>query len=93
MITKKNLIVHELIGLNVKVSSSRSRPYVGIEGTVLDETLNTLVIECAGGQAKRIPKKGCIFEFTLPSGEKASVKGDLLLNLPENRLKRGIHKI
>lgn len=93
MITKKNLVVHEIIGLKVKVVSSISRPYVGIEGIVLDESLNTFVIEAKDGRAKRVPKGNCMFEFTLPSGEKAIVNGKELLNLPENRLKRGMHKV
>ncbi len=93
MITKKNLIVHELIGLKIKVASSDSKPYVGIEGVVLDESLNTFVIECKDGKTKRVPKGNCVFEFILPTGEKVKVKGEELVNLPENRLKRGIHKI
>ncbi|MCX8200219.1 MAG: ribonuclease P protein component 1 [Candidatus Micrarchaeota archaeon] len=93
MITKKNIIVHELIGLNVAVSESKSKPYVGVKGVVIDETLNTLIIESSDGKMRRIPKKGCVFEFVLPSGEAVRVKGADLLNYPENRIKRNMHKI
>jgi len=94
MITPKNLIVHEIIGLKVKVVSSASKSYIGISGVVLDETLNTFVIETPERKLKRVPKKNCVFEFTLPdTNQQVRVKGEKLLNLPENRLKRGIHKI
>ncbi len=93
MITKDNLIVHELIGLNVKVVSSISKPYEGISGRVVWETLNILEIEVGDGSRKKIPKKNTKFEFELDDGEKAIVNGSELLNKPENRLKRSIRKI
>ena len=92
MITRKNIIVHELIGLSVRVKNALSQTYVDIQGKVVDETLNTIVIRTTNGD-KRIPKKGTVFEFVLPTGEKVDVKGNDILNKPENRIKRSIHKL
>lgn len=75
MITAQNIRLHELIGLRAKVARSLSLPYEGAEGVVVDETKNTLVLCGKGGLERRIPKKGCIFEFALPGGEKCALDG------------------
>ncbi|MEM0438192.1 MAG: ribonuclease P protein component 1 [Candidatus Micrarchaeia archaeon] len=92
MITPENILVHELIGLKVRVVESLSRPHEGIEGVVVGETLNTLLVQSLKGK-KRVPKKNTKFEFELPDGRRVVVNGEDILNRPENRLKRGIHKI
>lgn len=92
MITPENILVHELIGLKVRVVESLSRPHEGIEGVVVGETLNTLLVQSSKGK-KRVPKKNTKFEFELPGGRRVLVNGEDILNRPENRLKRGIHKI
>jgi len=92
LITKDNILIHELIGLKVRVISGSSRPHGGIEGEIVFETLNTLVIRTVRGD-KIVPKQGAIFEFGLPNGDKVRVNGSKLLNRPENRIKRGIRKI
>ncbi|HIE32404.1 MAG TPA: ribonuclease P protein component 1 [Methanosarcinales archaeon] len=43
-ITPENLIYHTLIGLEAVVSGSTNPDMVGIAGVVIDETMNTLVI-------------------------------------------------
>ena len=92
MITQENILVHELIGLKVKVLESFSKPHIGIEGLVIHETLNTLVVQTSTSK-KRVPKRNSKFEFTLPDGKKIIVYGDEILNRPENRLKYGIRKL
>lgn len=87
MITAENLPVHELIGLKVRVAKSLSLPFAGIKGTVVDETKNTLVIG-AGGKEKTVPKKGCVFQFTLPGGEKALLDGGRIAYRPYDRPKK-----
>ena len=88
MITQQNIRIHELIGLRAKVLQSLSLPYEGITGVVVDETKNTLVLSCKGGAEKRIPKKGCAFEFQLPGGEKATLDGDTIAFRPYDRPKK-----
>ncbi|MGC9058129.1 MAG: ribonuclease P protein component 1 [Candidatus Micrarchaeia archaeon] len=92
MIKRTNIIAHELIGLKTKVVFSLARPYMGIEGIVVDETKNTFLIR-SGNKERRVAKKNTIFEFILPNNESVRVNGNLLINLPENRLKRSIHKL
>ncbi|HIH29829.1 TPA: ribonuclease P protein subunit [Candidatus Micrarchaeota archaeon] len=88
MITPQNLRIHELIGLEVRVARSLSVPYEGIEGRVVDETKNTLVILGKDGAERRIPKKGCVFEFVLPGGEKTELDGESIAFRPFDRLKK-----
>ena len=87
MITAENLGLHELIGLNAKVAESSSLPHKGIRGLVVDETKNTLVI-LAGTEEKIVPKKGCVFLFTLPSKEKVRLEGDKIAFRPYDRPKK-----
>jgi len=76
MITAQNIRLHELIGLRVKVAQSLCMPYEGMAGRVADETKNTLVLCLKDGSERRIPKKGCVFDFTLPDGSRAALEGD-----------------
>jgi len=87
MITKENILIHELIGLKVKVINSLSIPYIGLSGTVVDETKNTFVISTKKGE-KRIPKKGCVFLFSLPDKSKVKVVGEHIAFRPYDRPKK-----
>ena len=88
LITPQNLRIHELIGLRAKVAQALSLPYEGISGTVVDETKNTLVISGKNGGEKRVPKRGCVFEFTLPDGKKAELDGNRIAFRPYDRPKK-----
>jgi len=88
MITAQNLLLHELIGLHVKVAESRSLPHKGLCGLVVDETKNTLVLCKKSGEEKAVPKKGCTFLFTLPSKEKVRLEGDKIAFRPYDRPKK-----
>ena len=85
------VIAHELIGLDVKIVESTNRYMEGIEGKVVDETQNTLVIEGEKG-LKRVPKKGNVFIFKF-AGHNVRVRGDLIAFRPEERIKRGLQII
>ena len=69
MITSKNLVHHEFIGLNVHVRSKKNTS-LNLKGTIIDETKNTIKIEGMDNSEKIIPKKGTIFVFEIPNGEK-----------------------
>jgi len=77
-----SLAFGELIVKRVRVERSSCKGAQGIEGIVLDETLNTFVLGTPRGR-KRIPKKGAVFLF---EGERVS--GSLLLHRPEDRTKK-----
>ena len=80
MITSKNVLNHELIGLNVRVKNS------SIYGLVMDETKNTLIIR-HDKIDKVVPKKNHEFEFELSDGVFA-VRGSLIMQRPYERLKK-----
>ncbi|MFC7167713.1 ribonuclease P protein component 1 [Halospeciosus flavus] len=80
-LTPETLPRHELAGLHVRVVESTDPSKVGIEGTVVEETMRTLLVateatdEAAvrasgatreqGDGVKRVPKGGTTFEFLL----------------------------
>lgn len=91
MITPRNIIRHELIGLECSVLKSMNRKQEWIMGTVVDETRNTLVI-MKNEKPLKVAKDGAEFVFTLPDGKKAKVSGTLLVARPENRIKMKLRK-
>ncbi|MBN1923931.1 MAG: ribonuclease P protein subunit [Nanoarchaeota archaeon] len=78
MITKKNLVNHELIGLNVETGK--------MKGLIVDETKNTFII-LKDDKEKIIPKQGSVFLFRIKD-EKVLLKGDDVLQRPYERLKK-----
>lgn len=86
--TPENLVMHELIGLAVRVSSSSDPGKKGIAGKVIDETRNTLLAETKNGERKVLPKKECVFRFTLPDGAVVEVDGKAIVSRPEDRTKK-----
>jgi len=76
------LIFHELIGLKCRVISSENKYNIGIEGTIIKETKNFIIID-----GKMIKKKNSIFLITLPSNKKVLVQGNILLLKPVDRTK------
>ena len=87
MITPKNLIRHEFIGLEVRIAESTNSSQKGLTGKVVDESRNMLSIKTNSG-VKNIPKESSTFSFHLPSGEWVRVDGKLLTSRPEDRVKK-----
>jgi RNase P/RNase MRP subunit p29 len=86
--SNKNIVLHELIGLKVKVRKSKDPNREGTTGTVLSETKNTLLVETNGGR-KAVPKSGSEFLFSV--GNKSFiVEGREILFRPHERIKKGI---
>jgi len=91
MISAKNLIRHELIGLAVEVVESSNKFQIGIKGEVVDETKNLLIIETKK-ELKKIQKKGSSFIFKIPNGKKVKVDGRVIVARPEDRIKLKVKK-
>ncbi|MFH0949499.1 MAG: ribonuclease P protein subunit [Candidatus Aenigmatarchaeota archaeon] len=86
MRTVRNILRHELIGLECKVINSKNKFQIGISGKIIDETLKTILID-ASGTRKRIPKKDSVFRVHV--GEKnVDVSGDHIITRPEDRIKK-----
>ena len=92
MITSKNLVHHEFIGLMVQATNVKDSS-LKLVGTIIDETKNTIKIEDNTKTEKIIPKKGSIFVFELPNGEKIEINGEILSIRPEDRIKKRFKKI
>ena len=87
MITSKNLVHHEFIGLKVHVTGKKNKS-LNLKGTIIDETKNTIKIEAMDNTEKVVPKKGSLFVFEIPNGEK-----NILSIRPEDRIKKRFKKI
>jgi ribonuclease P protein subunit POP4 len=85
MITRRNILRHELIGLPVTVVRASNPRHREMSGTVIDETRNTLRIRTATG-IKVIPKHPNTFRFVLPDGTIVDVNGSALVMQPERRI-------
>ena len=86
-ITSQSLLKHELIGLPVRVVNSTHSGYVGIRGTVVNETQNMLLI-LHNGKQKRVPKKTSVFQFFLPDGSLVEINGVEIAKRPEDRIEK-----
>ena len=85
----KSLVHHELIGLNMRVISTRDNTFKGVEGLIIDETRNTFQIYPSSRSRKKIiiPKNITTFSFQIPKGEEVIVNGQILVGKPQDRLK------
>ena len=73
------LLKGELIGMNAKVIGKN------IQGKIIDETKNMLVVKTEEG-IKKVIKKNSKMEFTIKN-EKIVVEGNKLVARPEERIK------
>ena len=89
--TVKNILQHELIGMDVKILDCPVVEKANTRGTIIDETRNMLTIETKSG-VKNLPKESCTFSFKLRSGERVRVEGRLLVSRPEDRIKKKLRK-
>lgn len=80
-INDKNILNHEIIGLDVCVKKSNDQKKIGVKGKIIDETKNTIVLE----NGKILPKKECIFEFDI--NKKIEIAGEKIMKRPEDRIK------
>jgi len=78
----KNFLKQEFIGLSVKIIECTDKSLEGIEGIIIDETKNMLVIE-TGGKIKKVAKDIAKFEINgkIVDGKKIKYK-------PEDRIRK-----
>ena len=92
MITLKNVFYHELIGLYCEVVKSSNKFLIGISGNIIDESKKTISIETEKKIIKIIPKEFSVFHLLLPNGEWIEIEGKILVNRPEERIKKKYKK-
>jgi ribonuclease P protein subunit POP4 len=85
MISPRNILRHELIGLDVSVVEASNPLHWGISGLIIDETRNTLLIRTPCG-VRRIQKQYSRFRIILPDGTRVIIDGSALVSAPERRI-------
>ncbi len=86
-ITEKNIVRHELIGLQAEIVKSTDAKKQGQKGRIIDETKKMLLLRTEAGE-KSTEKAINTFRITLPDNKKVDVDGKLLLGRPEERIKK-----
>ena len=81
------VLKHEIIGLNIKVIDSKNKSNIGTEGTIIDETKNTLIIETTDEKRKTLFKQNIIIETKI-NNKKIKIKGAGLLGRSQDRIKQ-----
>jgi ribonuclease P protein subunit POP4 len=87
-----DVLRHEFIGTEAKISKSKHPGYVGISGKIIDETRNTFTI-LHEGKPKKIVKDSSIFNFKFSDGSIVEIDGKLLVGRPEDRLKKRVRRL
>ena len=82
----KDIIKHELIGLNIKITESKNKANIGLTGKIIDETKHTITIKTKT-RKKMVFKNNIKLELKL-NNKKISVNGKLLTGRPEDRVKK-----
>ena len=84
MITPENIVSHEIIGLEAKISESSNPQVIGLNGTIIDETKSMFTINTKQG-FKKIPKDHSKWKFILGKKE-VEIDGRLLVKRPYERV-------
>ncbi|MCV0372519.1 MAG: ribonuclease P protein subunit [Nitrosarchaeum sp.] len=84
MITRDNITMHELIGMNTEISSSSNPQVIGLNGKIVDETKSMITLSTAKGM-KSIPKSNNEWKFTV-EGKEIIVNGSRIAKRSSDRL-------
>lgn len=84
MITFENISSHEMIGLRTEITNSSNNQFVGLTGTIVDETKSMFTVNTENGQ-KMIPKTQNTWKFFSDENEFA-FSGHLLEKRSYDRL-------
>lgn len=75
----------EFVGHGVTVTGARNPLYLGLKGSVIDETKNMIVIRTEAGD-RMVPKRGNRFNIEF-APESAEVEGNIILYTVEDRIR------
>nr|WP_317896494.1 ribonuclease P protein subunit [Pyrofollis japonicus] len=77
-----------LAGLPIIVISHPDPTLRGLQGRIVRETRNILVVETPSGELKKVLKLNALFLLQLPSGEWVLVRGEKIRGTQPDRLRR-----
>jgi len=89
MRSERNILRHELIGLQCDITDAKNKSLIGLRGKIIDETMKTVVIKAE--TRKRVQKKGTKFRIQL-GDRKIVINGDFIAARPEDRIKKKFKK-
>lgn len=84
MINSENIIQHEFIGLETKITDSSNPQLIGLNGTIANETKSMFTIKTKKG-LKKIPKNHSIWAFSTDENE-AKLDGLKIQKRPHERI-------
>lgn len=84
--TVHNMLKHEFVGLQIKITNSKNKMLIGLQGKIVNETRNTLTLK-VGESLKKVLKTQVMFEVNLGK-DVFEVDGKKIVGRPEDRLKR-----
>jgi ribonuclease P protein subunit POP4 len=87
MITPKNILSHELIGLSATIITSCQSTILGLSGTIIFETKNMLTLRTTAGP-KNISKLSAEKMKVLLPSSACFIRGPSLIGRPEDRAAR-----
>lgn len=89
MITRENILSHEIIGLNATIEQCSNRFLANLSGRIILETKNMIGIETSRGTKKMIPKSiARRIRLDLNSGYSCYISGSSLIGRPEDRISK-----
>jgi ribonuclease P protein subunit POP4 len=80
-----DIVKHELIGLKTKVVDSKNKANIGIQGKIIDETKNTIIIQSKGDK-KKLFKTNITIDVQV-NNKIVRINGKLLVGRPKERVK------
>lgn len=76
----------ELIGHDIKITKAKNKSLINIEGKIIDETRNTILLSTKKGDKKIIKDQ---IEFDLFTENKVTkIDGKSIVSRPEDRIKK-----
>ena len=85
MMTRENLTLHELIGMQAEVIESSNRSLIGLNGRIEDETKSMVALNTENGM-KLIAKKDSVWRFDI-NQDKVVVNGSKIAKRSYDRLR------
>lgn len=82
-----------MIGLYAKIVWSKHEGYLDIEGPIIMESRNMIVLATGNSSLKRIPKRSVILELSIPDNGRIRIDGADIVGRPENRIKMKRRKV